>query len=90
VLAVEPEVLPVDEPAAALDRRDHGADPRARGKLYNSAADMMTDEMQQMARVSDVTAHFRLGRPIAFGDTAEVCTNPIRQETEAPVTGRFG
>ena len=90
-LAVEPEVLLMDEPASALD-------PLATAKIEELIHELkerytiviVTHNMQQAARVSDMTAYFYLGRLVEFGETAKIFTNPSRQETEDYITGRFG
>jgi len=90
-LAVEPEVLLMDEPASALD-------PLATAKIEELIHELkerytiviVTHNMQQAARVSDVTAYFYLGRLVEHGPTAEIFTNPTKQETEDYITGRFG
>ena len=90
-LAVEPEVLLMDEPASALD-------PLATAKIEELIHELkehytiiiVTHNMQQAARVSDMTAYFYLGHLIEFGPTVQIFTNPERQETEDYITGRFG
>ena len=90
-LAVEPEVLLMDEPASALD-------PIATAKIEELIHELkasytiviVTHNMQQAARVSDRTAYFYLGRLIEVGPTEQLFTNPSRQETEDYITGRFG
>ena len=90
-LAVEPEVLLMDEPASALD-------PIATAKIEELIHELtvrytiviVTHNMQQAARVSDITAYFYLGRLIECGPTERVFTNPERPETEDYITGRFG
>jgi phosphate transport system ATP-binding protein len=90
-LAVEPEVLLMDEPASALD-------PIATAKIEELIHELkasytiviVTHNMQQAARVSDLTAYFYLGRLIEFGPTERIFTSPLRQETEDYITGRFG
>ena len=90
-LAVEPEVLLMDEPASALD-------PIATAKIEELIHELkasytiviVTHNMQQAARVSDLTAYFYLGRLIEFGPTERIFTSPRRQETEDYITGRFG
>src|SRR5207249_4544193 len=90
-LAVEPDVLLMDEPASALD-------PIATAKIEELIHELMTQytivivthNMQQAARVSDETAYFYLGRLVEVGPTEQIFTNPGRQETEDYVTGRFG
>jgi phosphate transport system ATP-binding protein len=90
-LAVEPEVLLMDEPASALD-------PIATAKIEELIHELktrytiviVTHNMQQAARVSDFTAYFYLGRLIEVGPTDQLFTNPTRPETEDYITGRFG
>jgi len=90
-LAVDPEVLLMDEPASALD-------PIATAKIEELIHELketytiviVTHNMQQAARVSDRTAYFYLGRLIEVGLTDQLFTNPSRQETEDYITGRFG
>jgi phosphate transport system ATP-binding protein len=90
-LAVEPEVLLMDEPASALD-------PIATAKVEELIQELkdaytiviVTHNMQQAARVSDFTAYFYLGKLIEFGSTDVLFTNPSKPETEDYVTGRFG
>ncbi|HEX6749500.1 MAG TPA: phosphate ABC transporter ATP-binding protein PstB [Longimicrobium sp.] len=90
-LAVRPEVLLMDEPASALD-------PVATQKIEELIYELkdeytiviVTHNMQQAARVSDITAFFYLGRLIEVGKTEQIFTNPREERTEAYVTGRFG
>jgi phosphate transport system ATP-binding protein len=90
-LAVEPEVVLMDEPASALD-------PIATAKIEELIHELksaytiviVTHNMQQAARVSDLTAYFYLGRLIEYGPTERLFTNPEQQETEDYITGRFG
>jgi len=90
-LAVQPEVLLMDEPASALD-------PLATARIEelilelkeNFTLVIVTHNMQQAARVSDYTAFFYLGQLVEFGATAKIFTNPAKQQTEDYVTGRFG
>ena len=90
-LAVEPEVLLMDEPCSALD-------PIATTKIEELvhqlkeryAIVIVTHNMQQAARVSDCTAFMYLGELIEFGGTETLFTNPSKRETEDYVTGRFG
>ncbi|UZP67977.1 phosphate ABC transporter ATP-binding protein PstB [Desulfovibrio mangrovi] len=90
-LAVEPEVLLMDEPASALD-------PIATQKIEelihtlkkNYTIIIVTHSMQQAARVSDVTAFFYMGRLIEVGDTEKMFTRPGNKQTEDYITGRFG
>ncbi len=90
-LAVEPEVLLMDEPASALD-------PLATAKIEDLIQELsssvtvviVTHNMQQAARVSDHTAFLLLGELVEFGPTREVFTRPKDSRTEAYITGRFG
>jgi phosphate transport system ATP-binding protein len=90
-LAVEPEVLLMDEPASALD-------PIATAKIEELIHELkekytiiiVTHSMQQAARVSDNTAFFYLGELIEIGPTAQIFTNPRERRTEDYVTGKFG
>jgi len=90
-LAVEPEVLLMDEPASALDPI---ATQRIEELIYELKREytivIVTHNMQQAARVSDVTAFFWLGRLIETGRTEAIFTNPREKLTEDYVTGRFG
>ena len=95
-LAVEPEVLLMDEPASALD-------PVATLKIEDLMQELkerytiviVTHNMQQAARVSDYTAFMlagedRVGRLVEFGETRQLFTNPSDRRTEDYITGRFG
>ncbi|WKZ58021.1 MAG: phosphate ABC transporter ATP-binding protein PstB [Bdellovibrionota bacterium] len=90
-LAVEPEILLMDEPASALD-------PRSTSKIEDLIAELkasytiviVTHNMQQAARVSDYTAFFFEGSLIEFGRTSQIFTKPREKQTEDYVTGRFG
>jgi len=90
-LAVQPEVLLMDEPASALD-------PLATAKIEDLIVQLkkdytiviVTHNMQQAARASDFTAFFYLGELVEFGPTAKIFTNPSQKRTEDYVTGRFG
>ncbi|HSB19767.1 MAG TPA: phosphate ABC transporter ATP-binding protein PstB [Anaeromyxobacteraceae bacterium] len=90
-LAVEPEVLLMDEPASALD-------PIATAKIEELIHELkerytiviVTHNMQQAARVSDRTAFFYLGELVEEGTTEGIFTNPRQQRTEDYVTGKFG
>jgi phosphate transport system ATP-binding protein len=90
-LAVEPEVLLMDEPASALDPI---ATQRIEELIYQLKRDytivIVTHNMQQAARVSDATAFFWLGKLIETGPTETIFTNPREKLTEDYVTGRFG
>jgi phosphate transport system ATP-binding protein len=90
-LAVEPEVLLMDEPASALD-------PIATAKIEELMHELkerytivvVTHNMQQAARVSDHTAFFYMGELVEAGPTERIFTNPHEQRTEDYVTGKFG
>jgi phosphate transport system ATP-binding protein len=90
-LAVEPEVLLMDEPCSALD-------PIATQKIEDLIDQLkasytiiiVTHNMQQAARVSDITAFFYLGKLIEVGDTNAIFTRPGLKQTEDYITGRFG
>ena len=90
-LAVEPEVLLMDEPASALD-------PIATAKIEDLIADLrgeltiviVTHNMQQAARVSQRTGFFYMGRLVEVDTTSKIFTRPSEDETEDYITGRFG
>ncbi|HEX7680968.1 MAG TPA: phosphate ABC transporter ATP-binding protein PstB [Thermoanaerobaculia bacterium] len=90
-LAVDPEIVLMDEPASALD-------PIATSKIEeliyelkdNYTIVIVTHNMQQAARVSDRTAFFMLGKLIEYADTNAIFMNPREKMTEDYVTGRFG
>ena len=90
-LAVQPEVILMDEPASALD-------PMATQKIEELVVELkkqytiviVTHNMQQAARVSDRTAFFMLGKLIEFNPTDKMFTNPNEKLTEDYITGRFG
>ena len=90
-LAVQPEVLLMDEPASALD-------PLATTKIEELIMELkkeytiviVTHNMQQAARISDSTAFFYLGELVEFDATTKIFTNPAKKQTEDYVTGRFG
>jgi phosphate transport system ATP-binding protein len=90
-LAIEPEVVLMDEPASALDPI---ATQRIEELIYqlksNYTIVIVTHNMQQAARVSDTTAFFWLGRLVEVGATASIFTSPREKLTEDYVTGRFG
>jgi len=90
-LAIQPEVLLMDEPASALDPI---ATQRIEELIYVLKRDytivIVTHNMQQAARVSDHTAFFWLGKLVEFGPTDKIFTNPSEKLTEDYVTGRFG
>ena len=90
-IAVKPEVILMDEPASALD-------PLSTLKIEELIEELkekytiiiVTHNMQQAARVSDVTAFFYLGDLIECGETKKIFTTPDRKQTEDYITGRFG
>lgn len=90
-LAVEPEILLMDEPASALD-------PIATAKIEDLMHELrreltvviVTHNMQQAARVAEFTAFFYLGQLVEFGPTKEIFENPKDPRTQDYVTGRFG
>jgi len=90
-IAIEPEVLLLDEPASSLD-------PLSTLKIEELVSELKTDytivivthNMQQAARVSDNTAFMFLGELIEFGDTSTLFTNPKQKQTEDYITGRYG
>jgi len=90
-LAIEPEVLLMDEPASALD-------PIATAKIEDLIHELkdrytiaiVTHNMQQAARVSDQTAFFYMGELVEVGPTEQIFTNPRETRTEDYVTGKFG
>lgn len=91
VLAVNPEIILMDEPASALD-------PLSTAKVEELIHELrkqytiviVTHNMQQAARVSDYTAYFYMGSLVEFGETKKIFTNPVKKETEDYITGRFG
>lgn len=90
-IALEPEVLLMDEPCSAVD-------PVATGKIEDLIGGLkgkytivlVTHNMQQAARVSDYTAFFYQGSIIEFGQTKQIFENPRKKQTEDYITGRFG
>jgi phosphate transport system ATP-binding protein len=90
-IAVEPEVLLMDEPCSALDPISTA---RIEELLLELKADytivLVTHNMQQAARTADFTAFMYTGDLIEFGETKQIFTNPARRETEDYITGRFG
>src|SRR5215467_10182027 len=90
-LAVEPEVILMDEPCSALD-------PIATAKIEELIYELKTNytivtvthNMQQAGRISDFTAFFYMGRLIEFGATTKIFTNTTEKQTEDYITGRFG
>lgn len=90
-LAVDSEVLLMDEPASALDPRSTAKIEQLIGELKGDyTIVIVTHNMQQAARVSDHTAFFYEGELVEFDHTKKVFTNPVKQQTEDYITGRFG
>ncbi len=90
-LAIEPEVLLMDEPASALDPIATARIEELIHELRESLTIVIvTHNMQQAARVSDATAFFYLGELIEHGPTEQIFTNPRETRTEDYVTGKFG
>ncbi len=90
-IAVDPEVVLMDEPASALDpiatARIEELIDELRGRY---AIVIVTHNMQQAARVSQKTAFFHLGTLVEYGDTSEIFTNPRETRTKDYITGRYG
>jgi phosphate transport system ATP-binding protein len=90
-LAVDPDILLMDEPASALD-------PLSTAKIEELIHELkkdytiviVTHNMQQAARVSDYTAFFYVGRMVEYDKTTKIFTNPENKQTEDYITGRFG
>ena len=90
-IAIQPEIILMDEPASALD-------PLATGRVEDLILDLkkeftiviVTHNMQQAARISDYTAFFYLGELIEYDTTNKIYTNPAKKQTEDYITGRFG
>jgi len=90
-LAVDPDILLMDEPASALDPRSTARIEDLIGELRGDyTIVIVTHNMQQAARVSDMTAFLYEGRLVEYGPTQELFTKPVEQETEDYITGRFG
>lgn len=90
-IAIEPEIILMDEPCSALD-------PIATAKIEelidelkeNFTIIIVTHSMQQAGRVSDMTAFFNMGKIIEYDTTDKIFTNPSNQQTQDYITGRFG
>ena len=90
-IAIEPEVILLDEPCSALD-------PIATAKVEELMQDLkhrytlvvVTHNMQQASRVSDYTAFLYLGELVEYGHTQKIFVNPMKRQTEDYITGRFG
>jgi phosphate transport system ATP-binding protein len=90
-IAIEPEIILMDEPCSALD-------PIATAKIEelidelkdNFTIIIVTHSMQQAARVSNMTAFFNMGKVVEYDTTDKIFTNPSNQQTQDYITGRFG
>ena len=90
-IASRPEILLMDEPCSALD-------PIATAKIEDLIVELqkeftiiiVTHNMQQASRVSDLTAFFYMGNLVEFDNTQKIFTKPSTQQTEEYITGRFG
>jgi len=90
-IAVQPEVILLDEPCSALDPISTlKVEELIHDLKRNYTIIMVTHNMQQAARVSDRTAFMYLGELIEYGDTDQVFTNPAKKRTEDYITGRYG
>jgi len=90
-LAIDPEVILMDEPTSSLDPLSSSKIEELIHELKQKyAIVIVTHNMQQAARVSDYTAFFYLGELIEFGSTDQLFTNPVHQRTEEYLTGKFG
>jgi phosphate transport system ATP-binding protein len=91
VIAIEPEIILMDEPCSALDPI---ATLKIEELIYQLKSEytivIVTHNLQQAARVSDRTAFFWLGRLVEYSRTADLFTNPREKHTEDYITGRFG
>ena len=90
-LAVQPEILLMDEPTSAIDPIATARIEELVNELKSSyTIVIVTHNMQQAARVSDYTAFFYQGRIVEFGSTQKIFTTPTHKQTEDYITGRFG
>lgn len=90
-IAIEPEVLLLDEPASALDPISTLKIEELINELKASyTIVIVTHNMQQAARVSDYTAFMYMGKMVEFSDTKTLFTNPAKKQTEDYITGRYG
>jgi phosphate transport system ATP-binding protein len=91
LLAIEPDVILMDEPCSALD-------PIATAKIEELMLDLrrqytivvVTHNMQQAARVSDACGYMLLGEMVEVGDTRTIFSNPAKKQTQDYITGRYG
>lgn len=90
-LAVDPQILLLDEPASALDPRSTARIEELILQLREELTIVIvTHNMQQAARISDFTSFFYEGYQVEFGPTTRIFTTPIKKQTEDYITGRFG
>lgn len=90
-LAINPDVILMDEPCSALDPiATAKIEDLIRELIKNYTVVIVTHNMQQAARVSDYTAYMYLGKMIEFGETKQIFENPKEELTENYITGRFG
>ncbi|MGB5780129.1 phosphate ABC transporter ATP-binding protein PstB [Allopontixanthobacter sediminis] len=90
-IAVDPEVILMDEPCSALDPIATAKIEELIDELNGSyAIVIVTHSMQQAARVSQRTAFFHLGKMVEYGRTSDIFTNPLEERTKDYITGRYG
>ncbi|MFN2267143.1 MAG: phosphate ABC transporter ATP-binding protein, partial [Desulfonatronovibrio sp.] len=90
-IAIEPEVILLDEPCSALDPISTSKIEELIHQLKDKYTILIvTHNMQQAARVSDYTAYMYLGQMMEFKDTIALFTNPEQKSTEDYITGRYG
>ncbi len=90
-IAINPDVILMDEPCSALDPIATAKIERLIDELkHNYTIIIVTHSMQQAARISQYTAFFHLGRIIEYGNTEQIFTNPQSKQTQDYITGRFG
>ena len=90
-IAVEPQIILMDEPCSALDPIATSKIEALMSELSNEyTIIIVTDSMQQAARVSQKTAYFHLGNLIEYGDTKEIFVRPKDPQTEAYISGKIG
>ncbi len=90
-IAIEPEIILLDEPASALDPISTAKIEELIYELKNDyTIVIVTHNMQQAARVSDYTAYLYLGELVEYDDTVSIFTKPKKKATEDYITGRYG
>ena len=90
-IAVDPEVILMDEPCSALDPIATAKIEELIDELHGRyAIVIVTHSMQQAARVSQRTAFFHLGKMVEYGRTSDIFTNPLEKRTQDYITGRYG